>query len=81
MMEVVELIQTIGFPIACVIGMGWFCVKMMTAYREDMKESQQTHKEETAALTQAISNNTTALNKISEQNELIIKMITGGKND
>lgn len=52
--EVVQgLIGTLGFPIACVIAMFW----MWNKERED-------HKEEMANMTNALNNNTLALQKL-----------------
>lgn len=49
----VNVISTVGFPIACCLIMFWFAYTMM-----------QTHKEETEKLTEALNNNTLALTEI-----------------
>ena len=32
-----ELIAGLGFPIVCVLGLGWFVYKIWKSYKEDMK--------------------------------------------
>lgn len=53
METVVQLINTVGFPIACVIGMAWY-----------IREQQKAHKEEIKELSSAVSNNTLVLQKL-----------------
>lgn len=50
---IVQIINTVGFPIACVIGMAWY-----------INEQQKTHKEEVKELSSAVSNNTLVLQKL-----------------
>ena len=49
----IQIINTVGFPIACVIGMAFY-----------IKEQQKTHKEEVKELASAVSNNTLVLQKL-----------------
>lgn len=49
----VQFINTVGFPIACVVGMAWY-----------IREQQKTHKEEVKELASAVSNNTLVLQKL-----------------
>ena len=50
---IVQIINTVGFPIACVVGMAWY-----------IREQQKTHKEEVKELASAVSNNTLVLQKL-----------------
>ena len=59
------LISSIGFPILACIYMARWITKQMDSYREDIKEIQQNHKEEIARVTDALDNNTKALNELS----------------
>lgn len=52
----VPLIQNVGFPITCVLGMFYFWNKE----RED-------HKQELKAVTDALANNTLALQRLSDK--------------
>ena len=54
-MSITDLISTVGFPIACVIALGWFVVTQLNAHKEEMQQ-----------VTQALNNNTIVLNKILE---------------
>ena len=54
MASIVSVVQSLGFPIACVIAMFYFWNKE----RED-------HKTEMADITQALNNNTIALTKLT----------------
>lgn len=52
---IVQLIQTVGFPIVCVLLCGWYI-----KYREDVNDQKlstlnQAHREETKALASAIT--------------------------
>jgi hypothetical protein len=53
---VVQLISSLGFPIACCIAMFW--------QNNKLSES---HKEETTKLNEAINNNTIALNHLIDK--------------
>ena len=55
-MEVVDIIQTLGFPIACVIGLGLY-----------VKELTNEHKNEVRELSKAIDNNTLIITKLYER--------------
>jgi hypothetical protein len=53
---IVQLISSLGFPIACCVAMFW--------QNNKLNES---HKEETAKLNEAINNNTIALNQLIDK--------------
>ena len=54
--EVIQIIQTLGFPIAVAIALFWQNMKM-----------QDQHKEEMAKLTEALNNNTIALTELKDK--------------
>ena len=54
--EIINIIQTLGFPIACVIALFW---------QNNHLNAQ--HKEEMNAITSALNNNTQALIRLEEQ--------------
>ena len=54
--SITQVIGSLGFPIACTIGLFWYLVKI----------SEQ-HKEETKGMTEAINNNTIAITKLSNK--------------
>lgn len=63
---IMQAISTIGFPIACCIGLFWY----LNAERES-------HKEETAALAKALNDNTLVMNEL----KTMLKLITGYNDD
>ena len=73
--SVLKAIATIGFPIVACIGIAWFFNKVNENYRQDIKELSLQHKEEMQAMTEAVTNNTMALQK------LIDKIESGDGND
>lgn len=70
---IITMIGSLGFPIVACIGIAYFFAKANDNYRVDMKEASLRHKEEIDKMSEAINNNTKAL-------ELLIQKI-GGKDD
>lgn len=64
---IVTLIGSLGFPIVACIGMAYFFAKTNENYRNDIKESNQLHKQEMDAMTEAINNNTLVLNRLIDR--------------
>ena len=58
MENVINIVQTLGFPIACVCALFWFVVRL-----ED------SHKSEMSAVTEALNNNTQALIRLEQKLE------------
>lgn len=63
----ITLIGSLGFPIVACIGMAWFFSKANDNYRNDIKESNQLHKQEMDTMTEAINNNTLVLNRLIDK--------------
>ena len=62
-----ELITTVGFPIVCFLLCGWY-----VKYREDKNDEKfdklnAQHDEESRRLTDAVNNNTIALQKLTDK--------------
>ena len=64
---VLTAISTVGFPIACCVGMGWYVKYITDKNREDLTTLNTQHKEEMGAVTTAINNNTLALQKLTDR--------------
>lgn len=64
---IVTLIGSLGFPIVACMGMAYFFAKANDNYRLDIKESNQLHKQEMDAMTEAINNNTLVLNRLIDR--------------
>lgn len=62
-----DIISTIGFPIVCFLMCGWY-----VKYREDKNDEKfdklnSQHDEETKRMTDALNNNTMALQKLADK--------------
>ncbi len=65
-MDIIQIIQSIGFPAACVIGMAWYVKYITDQHREDRNAADQRHKEEISEVTRALNNNTLAIQKLTD---------------
>ena len=68
-MDIIQIISTLGFPIACCLGLGWYVKTQTDNYRNDVKDIQREHKEETKQMTDTLNNNTLALQHLAEKIE------------
>lgn len=64
---ITELVSTVGFPIVCFFLSGWY-----VKYREDKNDEKfdklnTQHDEESKRLTDAVNNNTIALQKLTDK--------------
>ena len=64
MTEIMNAITTVGFPIVSCIAIAWYATYTNDNYRNDMKEANSQHKDEMSQLSQALQNNTLALQKL-----------------
>lgn len=64
--EIINAITTVGFPIVACIAIAWYAKYTNDNYRADMKEANMQHKEEIAKITDALNNNTIALQKLCD---------------
>ena len=65
----ISMIGSLGFPIVACIFIALFFNKTHENYRADIKEMQATHKAETDKMTEALNNNTLALQKLIDKME------------
>lgn len=65
--DIVAAITTLGFPIVACLGLGWYVKYQTDAYRSEVKDMQREHKEEIAKVTEALNNNTLALQKLVDK--------------
>lgn len=57
----VTIIQTVGFPIAMCIAMGWYVKYTEDRHREDRNGQNERHAKEMESVSKALDNNTSAL--------------------
>lgn len=67
MNEIVQIISTLGFPIAMCVGACFFIKYQFDTSNRQMEEMRKEHKEEVANMSKAIENNTIALTRLIEK--------------
>lgn len=65
--SILQAITTAGFPIIACIGIAWFFNKVNENYRADIKELSKQHQDEMKAMTEAVTNNTLALQRLVDR--------------
>lgn len=63
----VQLISSVGFPIVACFGMGWYVKYQTDSYKEEVKEMRNEHKEEIGKMSSALDKNTEAIIKLTEK--------------
>jgi len=66
---VLSAISTVGFPIICVIAMAWYVKYITDKNREQIEKMNVAHKNELTDVTQALNNNTIALQRLTDHLE------------
>lgn len=66
---IVTLITTVGFPIVMCGAMGYYVKYVTDQNRSDMISERKDHQEEVKAMTEAINNNTLAIQKLTDYME------------
>lgn len=64
MNDIVSIISAVGFPIVAAIGCGYFVKWQYEQNIKQMEEMRKEHKEEVTKMTEALNNNTLALNTL-----------------
>lgn len=67
MSDIVQIIQSLGFPIACVVAMFVMWQSEVKAHDQEMEKMRTTLEEQTKATTEALNNNTIILTRILER--------------
>ena len=65
--QIIELIGTFGFPIASAIALAWYVVNTNRENNARIDRLQEDHKAEIAKFTDALNNNTIALNELCDK--------------
>lgn len=64
MNDIISIISAVGFPIVAAIGCGYFVKWQYEQNMKQMEEIRKEHKEEVTKMTEALNNNTLALNTL-----------------
>lgn len=67
MNEWISAISTIGFPICACLGLGFYVKYQTDKYDQSIREMQKEHKDEVTKMTEALNNNTLALQKLIDK--------------
>lgn len=83
-MDIVNIVSTLGFPIAAVIACGWFIWMMEKSHREDIKDRIVQANAREARLMEQLSNFNSTFLKLNEtlnliNNKLDIEIVTDEK--
>ena len=65
----ISIISSLGFPIAACLYMAKYVKEQTASYRQDIMDLRKEHKDEIAKVSEALNNNTIALNKLCEKLE------------
>lgn len=63
---ILQAITTVGFPIVCCGAMMWYVKYSTDQNRDEVSKLNEQHRQEMAEVTQAINNNTMALQKLCD---------------
>lgn len=64
---ITTIITTVGFPIVACGAMGWYVKYISDRYSEEVQRLNIQHKEEIEQVTEALNNNTLALQKLCDK--------------
>lgn len=67
---ITTLIGSVGFPIVACIAMGWYVKYQTDQNNKEVETMRKEHKEEVQKMTEAINNNTIAMQKLVDKIEL-----------
>lgn len=65
--SIVTVISSVGFPIVACIGLGWYVKYQTDNNNKEVSEMRREHQEEIAKVTNALNNNTLALQKLCDR--------------
>lgn len=64
---ILQAVTTVGFPIVMCLVMAWYIKTINESHRKEIENINGLHKSETDKFTEAINNNTLALQKICDR--------------
>lgn len=63
---IISFVQTVGFPAVCVVGMAWFVKYITDQHHTELSKLNDQHRAEMSEVTEALNNNTLALQKLTD---------------
>ena len=67
--NIVTIISSLGFPIVACLGLGWYVKYMSDQNSTEVKEMRQEHQAEVQKMTEALNNNTLAIQRLVDKME------------
>lgn len=67
MSDLATVISSVGFPIVACIGLGWYVKYMTDNNSKEVSEMRKEHQEEISKVTEALNNNTLALQRLCDR--------------
>ena len=67
MNDIVQIISAVGFPIVAAVGCAYFVKWQYEQNQKQNEEMRKEHKEEVAKMTEALNNNTLALQQLIDK--------------
>lgn len=64
---IAQIITSVGFPIVACLGMAWYVKYQADKNNEEVKEMRKEHQEEINKVTEALNNNTLAIQKLVDR--------------
>ena len=65
--QIVQIVSTLGFPIAMCLLFFWYITKRDEQHSEEIKAIQEEHREEAVKMTEAINNNTLVVQRLLDK--------------
>lgn len=66
-MDIVTIIQTVGFPIAACVGMAWYVKYITDQHNAQMDKLTDTYQESISEIKNAVENNTIVMTRLTTQ--------------
>ena len=66
MTEVATIISSVGFPIVACLGLAWFVRYQTDQNNKEVAEMRKEHQDEIGKVTEALNNNTLAIQKLTD---------------
>ena len=73
MNDVAQLITSLGFPIVACLGLAWYVKYQTDNNAKEVKEMRQEHQDEINKVTEALNNNTIALQRLCDKFDNVAK--------
>lgn len=65
--DIVNIVTSVGFPIVACGAMGWYVKYISDRHSEEVQQLNKQHQEEMGQVTEALNNNTLALQKLCDK--------------